>query len=117
MKKLTLTLLLALICSFGYAQKSKIDSLRNVLHTATHDSIRIRSITDISRYYMASYYDSSLFYATKGLLIARKNKQSLHEGNFLTNQAYALTQKADYAGGLQNLSYCKFSVARLLLLY
>jgi signal transduction histidine kinase len=52
---------------------------------------------------MASNSDSSLFYATKGLLIARKNKQSLHEGNFLINQAYALMQKADYAGGLQNL--------------
>ena len=70
------TLFLAFTYSFGFAQQSKIDSLRNALHTATHDSIRIRSITDISRYYMASNSDSSLFYATKGLLIARKNKQS-----------------------------------------
>jgi two-component system NtrC family sensor kinase len=101
--KLIIMLLLGISVNHVNAQQTRIDSLRNTLHTATHDSIRIRSITDISRYYMASNSDSSLFYATKGLLIARKNKQSLHEGNFLINQAYALMQKADYAGGLQNL--------------
>ena len=44
-----------------------------------------------------------LFYATKGLSIARKNKQSLHEGRFLTTQAFALRQKGEYAASLKSL--------------
>ncbi|MCH6235778.1 ATP-binding protein [Cognataquiflexum rubidum] len=103
MKKLTLTLFLALIGSVGFAQETKIDSLRNALHTAAHDSIRLSSIAGIASYYQASNYDSVLTYASKGLSIARKNKQSLHEGNFLTNQAYALTQKGEYAAVLKSL--------------
>jgi two-component system, NtrC family, sensor kinase len=103
MKKLTLTLFLALICSFGFAQKSKIDSLRNALNTATHDSIRLRSITKIYQYYEATNNDSTLFYGTKGLSLARKNKQSLYEGRFLVAQAAALRQKGDYAATLKNL--------------
>jgi two-component system, NtrC family, sensor kinase len=103
MKKRTLTLFLSLICSIGFAQQSKIDSLRNVLNTATHDSIRLRSITNIYQYYEATNNDSTLFYATKGLSLARKNKQSLYEGRFLVAQAAALRQKGDYAATLKNL--------------
>jgi two-component system, NtrC family, sensor kinase len=103
MKNLILTLFLALTSSFGFAQQSKIDSLRNVLHTATHDSIRLRSITNIYQYYEATNNDSTLFYATKGLSLARKNKQSLYEGRFLVAQAAALRQKGDYAATLKNL--------------
>ena len=103
MKKLTLSLFLALIGSVGFAQQSRIDSLRNALHTASHDSIRLSSITGISQYYDGSNYDSMLFYATKGLSIARKNKQSLHEGRFLTTQAFALRQKGEYAASLKSL--------------
>jgi len=36
MKKISLTLFLTLICSFGFAQQSKIDSLKIAPHTATH---------------------------------------------------------------------------------
>ncbi len=101
MKKLFI--LLSFFSFNGYAQQSKIDSLRNALNTATHDSIMIRSITDIYLYYNASNYDSSLFYASKGLSIARKSKQSLYEGAFLTSQAYALRQKGEYAAALKSL--------------
>jgi two-component system, NtrC family, sensor kinase len=103
MKILTLTLFLTFICSFGFAQQSKIDSLRYALHTATHDSIRLRSITNIYQYYEATNNDSTLFYATKGLSLARKNKQSLYEGRFLVAQAAALRLKGDYAATLKNL--------------
>jgi two-component system NtrC family sensor kinase len=103
MKNLTLVLLLALISRIGFAQQSNIDSLRNALHTATHDSIRLSSFAEIANYYQASNYDSMLFYTTKGLSIARKNKQSLHEGYFLTIQAYALNQKGEYAATLKVL--------------
>lgn len=104
MKKISFTLFIVLTCSFGFAQQSKIDSLRNALHTATHDSIRIRSISGLTSYYDGSNNDSMLFYATKGLSIARKNKQSLYEGRFLTYQARALMQKGEYAATLKSLS-------------
>jgi two-component system, NtrC family, sensor kinase len=97
MKSLTTLLLTLFITATSYAQQSEIDSLRYALHTATHDSIRLSSIDRITRYYSASNYDSLLFYATKGLSIARKNKQSLQEGNLLLWQAYALREKGDYA--------------------
>ncbi len=101
MKKLSL--FLALICNVSFAQQSKIDSLRNALHTATHDSIRLSSITRIFLYYEALNYDSMLFYTEKGLSLARKSKQSLHEGRILGAQANTLTQKGEYAAALKNL--------------
>jgi signal transduction histidine kinase len=102
--KLFNTLFLTLfITASAFAQQSEIDSLRNALHTATHDSIRLSSIDRIVRYYQASNFDSMVFYATKGVSIARKSKQSLHEGFFLTAQAITLRQKGDYAAALQNL--------------
>lgn len=103
MKNLTLALFLAFIGSVGFAQERKIDSLRNALHTATHDSIRLRSVTDIYQYYQGFNYDSVLFYADKGLSIARKSKQSLHEGRFLVSKANTLVQKGEYAEALKNL--------------
>jgi len=103
MKLFTTLLLTLFITATSYAQQSKIDSLRNKLHTATHDSIRIRSINNLIRYYEASNYDSLLFYTEKGLSIARKSKQSLHEGAFLAAQAYALIPKGEYAAALKNL--------------
>ena len=103
MKILTTLLLTLFITAASFAQQSKIDSLRNALNTATHDSIRLRSINGIFRDYEQSNYDSSLFYATKGLSLARKSKQSLYEGFFLTAQAISLNQKGDYASALQNL--------------
>jgi two-component system, NtrC family, sensor kinase len=103
MKKITLTLFLTLTCSFGFAQQSKIDSLRNALNTATHDSMRLTSIAGLSVYYQQSNYDSLLFYATKGLSIARKSKQSLCEGHFLVPQARALLQKGEYASALKSI--------------
>ncbi len=101
MKKLFI--LLSFFSFNGFAQQSKIDSLRNALNTATHDSIRLRSITNIYQYYEATNNDSTLFYATKGLSLARKNKQSLYEGRFLVAQAAALRQKGEYAATLKNL--------------
>ncbi|WP_283773931.1 ATP-binding protein [Aquiflexum sp. TKW24L] len=102
--KLFTTLLLTLFISVSsYAQQSRIDSLKNALNTATHDSIRLRSITDIYQYYEGFNYDSVLFYADKGLSLARKSKQSLHEGRFLVVKANTLVQKGEYAEALKNL--------------
>jgi signal transduction histidine kinase len=103
MKLFTTLLLTLFITATSYAQQSKIDSLRNALNTASHDSIRLRSITNIYQYYEATNNDSTLFYTTKGLSLARKNKQSLYEGRFLVAQAAALRQKGDYAATLKNL--------------
>ena len=50
MKNLILTLLLALICSFGFAQKSesiKIDSLETQLRNATNDTTKAKLILEI----------------------------------------------------------------------
>ncbi len=87
----------------SFAQQSKIDSLRNALNTATHDSIKLRSYIGLILYYEASNYDSVLIYASKGLPIARKSKQSLSEGRFLNSQANALRHKGEYASSLKNL--------------
>ena len=102
--KLFTTLLLTLFTTAtSFAQQSNIDSLRNALHIATHDSIRLRSYIGLILYYEASNFDSVLFYATRGLSIARKSKQSLSEGRFLNSQANALRHKGEYAASLKNL--------------
>ncbi|MCH6235774.1 tetratricopeptide repeat-containing sensor histidine kinase [Cognataquiflexum rubidum] len=103
MKFYTILFLTLFITASSYAQQSKIDSLKNALNTATHDSIRLRSITDIYQYYEGFNYDSVLFYADKGFSLARKSKQSLHEGRFLVVKANTLVQKGEYAEALKNL--------------
>ena len=102
MKLLTTVLLTLFITATSFAQLSKIDSLRNALNTATHDSIRLTSIAGLANYYQATNSDSMIFHATKGLSLARKNKQSLHEGNFLTYKGFALRQKGEYAATLKS---------------
>ena len=54
MKKLTLTLFLALICSIGFAQKSdsfKIDSLQKQLRSATNDTLKANLIFEIINHF------------------------------------------------------------------
>jgi signal transduction histidine kinase len=103
MKILTTILLTLIITATSYAQQSKIDSLKIALNTATHDSTRINLITAIYRNYQGSNYDSVIFYADKGLSLALKNKQSIHEGRFLVAKANTLVQKGEYAASLKNL--------------
>jgi two-component system, NtrC family, sensor kinase len=103
MKLFTTLLLTLFITATSYAQQSRIDSLRYALSRATHDSSRLSSIGALSESYYFSNIDSATFYAKKGLSIAQKNKQSLHEGRFLNFQANALIQKGDYAAALKKL--------------
>jgi signal transduction histidine kinase len=103
MKSVATLILTLFIMGSSYAQQYRIDSIRNALNTATHDSIRLISIGNLFQYYEVSNYDSILFYADMGLSIARKSKQQLYEGGYLATQADALISKGEYASALKRL--------------
>jgi hypothetical protein len=73
MKTLTLTLLLALTSTYVFAQKTKLDSLKNALKTAQTDSARFSLNNKILSLYMEVNKDTALLYINQNLAIAQKN--------------------------------------------
>ena len=102
--KIFTTILLTLFITYtSIAQQSEADSLRHVLNTATHDSTRLFATRSLVAYFEVLNIDSTLFYAAKGLIIARKNRQQLSEAFLLNNQAFVLINKGDFAAALKNI--------------
>ena len=84
MKKLTLTLFIALICGFGFAQnRQEIDSLKHELAIAKHDTSRVLLMSTLGVRYRLSKPDTALKYAQQSLTLAKQIK-------FLEGQARAL---------------------------
>ena len=84
MKKLTLTLFIALTCGFGFAQnRQEIDSLKHELAIAKHDTSRILLMSTLGGIYRLSKPDTALKYAQQSLTLAKQIK-------FLKGQARAL---------------------------
>jgi tetratricopeptide (TPR) repeat protein len=98
-----------LICFLGasfsnsfqiFAQKSKIDSLINLLPTSKEDSTLVKLYTDIAWAYRLSTPDSSLIYGEKAILLARKIKYKIGEAKALSNMGVALRIKGNYEKAL-----------------
>jgi len=92
-----------LIPCFAGAQGSLSDSLRKIINTATHDSVRVNACWELYNYYEESNRDSANHYIEKGLLLARKNNQKLPEARCLVGKAYQLLSTGRYAESLKNL--------------
>ncbi|REG91070.1 hypothetical protein [Algoriphagus antarcticus] len=67
--KIALFLLLPFIAK---AQQSKLDSLRNILQTATTDSARHNASYNLYLYFIEANRDSALFYVEQRLTLAKK---------------------------------------------
>lgn len=75
-------LLVALSCSINclFAQ-SNINELLSKLRSSKNDSNKVLLYRNISNYYISSRFDSSVFYAEKGMELSRKIKY--RSGEFL----------------------------------
>ena len=74
MKKLTLTLFLALICSICTAQIARIDSLKHELVIAKQDTNRVKIGIDLCFNYWGINSDSSFKYGQQALDLSKKIK-------------------------------------------
>ncbi len=99
----TLTLLLALIYSFSFAQNTKLDSLKQALKLATDDSTRHNICFKLNIYYAELNLDSALFYTEERLAIAKRNNYKLAEAQALTSKGYQDATRGRYAASYQNL--------------
>ena len=103
MKTLPLALLLALISSFGFAQKKRLDSLLQVYKMAKTDSVRHNTCVDLYFFYTEINRDSALFYAYKRLTLAKKNNYKLAEAFAFVNIGYQYSKMGRYGESFQNL--------------
>ncbi len=92
----TLTLFLTLICSFGFAQIPNRDSLKQVLETTKLDSIKFKTLTELSNYYRIRYPDTSIVYANKALEMAKKSKDIRKIGYSQNLLSRVLTYTGNY---------------------
>ena len=100
-KVITILFILLAFESIGFAQNSaRIDSLRHELSIATHDTTRMAVLIELSVSLRDNRPDSAIYYANKGLILARKFNSPDHEINamisitlsqiFLGNESSAL---------------------------
>ena len=59
-------------CSFSPAQTSKIDSLKQVITTAKHDTTKIKALNALAWQLMYSNPDTSIIISTQALATAKK---------------------------------------------
>ncbi len=83
MKKLSVTIFLALICSFGFAQNKLTDSLTHQLAIAKNDMNRVLIMAELSHKFRLTKLDSAMKYGQQALILAQQIK-------FLKGEASAL---------------------------
>ena len=103
MKKITLTLLLALTSNIGFAQKTKPDSLKQALKIASTDSARNNIFVELYSYYSESNRDSALFYAEKRHALAKQNNDKLAQASALSNKGRQYAHMGSYAASYKSL--------------
>ena len=109
MKTLSLTLFLALVCSFCFAQSKLIDSLSKALYVAKDDKNKVLLLSDISYYSRFTNPDTALVIGRKALELAKKINYAQGESNTLSSIGAAYRIKGD----MQNAMFYHFESLRL----
>ncbi|WP_297823387.1 ATP-binding protein [Segetibacter sp.] len=94
-----LQILLLLMPLFCCSQQRTIDSLKQLLPTATTDSARFQLFSNIVSNYRATHYDSALYYTNESLLLAQRNGKKINEARALAHKGFLLNR-------LQRLTEC-----------
>ena len=93
--KVVLFLLLPLFVTAQF-QKSQLDSMYRVLTYAANDTIRMDACFKMEFFYDNINLDSSVYYAEKGISIAKKLKLKLNEAEMLMGLSFPLTKMQNY---------------------
>ncbi len=102
MKKLFICLFLLQCSAITRAQDYHyIDSLKTILATTQHDTIKILTYARLSEEYQWSYPDTALSYSMPGLALAKKLQYERGELKMLSTMSEALSTKYNYSKALQ----------------
>jgi tetratricopeptide (TPR) repeat protein len=86
----------------AFSQQNKADSLENLLSLAKEDSVKIKLLDQLAGVYLATDFDKALFYASKEMELAVKNKLKKQEGSSLNNMAMAHYFMGNYEKSIQH---------------
>lgn len=92
--RLFLLVCFSLLSAYAYANKLPANLLGE-LNQAKTDSARLNIYTKLTEYYSTSDYDSSLFYAVKGLKVSREIQDRPAEYHLLNKVAYVHHEHGD----------------------
>ena len=99
MKKIIKIVLLCAFFNVGFSQTNTAskytDSLKLVLSHTKNDTIKMKTLSELSDHYTESNRDNSLFFAEQALIISKKLNQPFWITNFLLQKAYILMNQGN----------------------
>jgi two-component system, NtrC family, sensor kinase len=101
MKRFTLSILLLIATTSGFAQNKLTDSLKYLLNLAQEDTTRVLTIAELGLQFRNSNPDSSIYYGQRALALARQIKFRKGEALALSNIGLAMREKGDLSGALE----------------
>ena len=99
--KSVLIFLFTALCSAGLAQNKLTDSLKQLLTITNEDTSRVLVLTNLGLQYRNTNPDSSVYFAEKGLALARQIKFKRGEAFALTTIGLAMREKGDLPKALE----------------
>ena len=109
MKKLAITLFLALICSVGFGQSKQIDNFSKQLSVARDDKSRVMLLSEIGYYTRLINLDTAMLISSRALELARSINYLQGEANALSSVGAAYRM----GGDMQNSMFYQFESLRL----
>ncbi|WP_020604520.1 tetratricopeptide repeat-containing sensor histidine kinase [Spirosoma spitsbergense] len=103
MKKLSFTFFLAVICSFGFAQDRRIDSLKHALASTKNDTSEVLILVELCDLYHYFNVDSAVIFGNQGLLLSQKINFFRGEVRTLAGLSSSLRQKGEIPESLELL--------------
>src|SRR5215218_5650498 len=97
---------LLLLPSVGIAQfqMNQLDSMHHVIQHAANDTILMDAYFKLGSFYDDVNLDSSVYYANKGVVIARKLRLRMHEAESFMNSSFPLAKMGNYPRALNELN-------------
>ena len=103
MKRFTLSIILFIASTFGFAQNKFIDNLAKSLAIAKEDTSRVLILSDLCFYYRNTNVDSSIVYGNKALTLAQEIKFVRGEADVLSKLGLSYREKGDLPKSLELL--------------
>ena len=91
--------MLIFVLNIGFAQNKRIDSLKDVLSKATHDTSRVLIMSNIVESSRELNIDSAIYYGNKGLALAKQN-------HFIIGEIYHMSHLGRIQLDLGNTAGC-----------
>jgi two-component system NtrC family sensor kinase len=101
LRVISITFFLSLLCTIGFAQNRRIDSLKHELVVAKQDTNRVLVMAQLCNFYRSVNPDSAQFYAQRALALARKINFPKGMVRALTNWGRVINDSGNLPKALQ----------------